>query len=74
MADGTWAVWGMRFRTGGYMFHSVCFEKKGDLLPIPEEVAALGSKASLGCVRLSVEDAMWLYNAVPDGTLVTIAG
>ena len=74
MADGTWAVWGMRFRTGGYMFHSVCFEKKGDLLPIPEEVAALGSKASLGCVRLSVEDAMWLYNTVPDGTLVTIAG
>ena len=74
MADGTWAVWGMRFRTGGYMFHSVCFAKKGDLLPIPEEVAALGSKASLGCVRLSVEDAMWLYNAVPDGTLVTIAG
>ncbi|MBP5252958.1 MAG: L,D-transpeptidase family protein, partial [Lachnospiraceae bacterium] len=54
--------------------HSVCFEKKGDLLPIAEEVAALGSKASLGCVRLSVEDAMWLYNAVPDGTLVTIAG
>ena len=74
MADGTWAVWGMRFRTGGYMFHSVCFTKKGDLLPIPEEVAALGSKASLGCVRLSVEDAMWLYNTVPDGTLVTIAG
>lgn len=74
MADGTWAVWGMRFRTGGYMFHSVCFAKKGDLLPIPEEVAALGSKASLGCVRLSVDDAMWLYNTVPDGTLVTIAG
>ena len=73
MADGTWAVWGMRFRTGGYMFHSVCFTHKGDLLPIPEEVAALGSKASLGCVRLSVEDAMWLYNLVPDGTLVTIA-
>ncbi len=72
MADGTWAVWGMRFRTGGYMFHSVCFAKKGDALPIPEEVAALGSKASLGCVRLSVEDAMWLYNLVPDGTLVTI--
>ena len=72
MADGTWAVWGMRFRTGGYMFHSVCFTHKGDLLPIPEEVAALGSKASLGCVRLSVEDAMWLYNLVPDGTLVTI--
>ena len=74
MADGTWAVWGMRFRTGGYMFHSVCFAKKGDALPIPEEVAALGSKASLGCVRLSVEDSMWLYNTVPDGTLVTIAG
>ena len=72
MADGTWAVWGMRFRTGGYMFHSVCFAKKYDPYPIPEEVAALGSKASLGCVRLSVDDAMWLYNTVPDGTLVTI--
>ncbi len=72
MADGTWAVWGMRFRTGGYMFHSVCFANKGDLTPIPEEVAALGSRASLGCVRLSVDDAMWLYNTVPDGTMVII--
>lgn len=72
MADGTWAIWGMRFRTGGYMFHSVCFARKNDPYPIPEEVAALGSKASLGCVRLSVDDAMWLYNTVPDGTMVTI--
>ena len=72
MVDGTWAIWGMRFRTGGYMFHSVCFARKYDPYPIPEEVAALGSKASLGCVRLSVDDAMWLYNTVPDGTMVTI--
>ena len=72
MIDGTWAVWGMRFRTGGYMFHSVCFSRRGDALPIPEEAAALGSKASLGCVRLSVDDAKWLYNTVPNGTMVTI--
>lgn len=72
MADGTYAIWSMRFRTGGYMFHTVCFKNKGDAQPIPEEVAALGSPASLGCVRLSVPDAMWLYNTVPDGTLVTV--
>lgn len=72
MADGTYAIWSMRFRTGGYMFHTVCFKNKGDAQPIPEEVAALGSPASLGCVRLTVEDAMWLYKTVPDGTMVTI--
>lgn len=72
MADGTYAIWSMRFRTGGYMFHTVCFKNKGDALPIAEEVAALGSPASLGCVRLSVEDCKWLYQTVPDGTLVTI--
>ncbi len=72
MADGTYAIWSMRFRTGGYMFHTVCFKNKGDAQPIPEEVAALGRPASLGCVRLSVEDAMWLYQTVPDGTFVTV--
>ena len=38
-----------------------------------EEGAKLGQPASHGCVRLTVADAQWFYDQVPDGTLVTIA-
>lgn len=58
--------------TGSYLFHSVpTGEAFGDYLP--EEGAKLGQPASHGCVRLTVADAQWFYDQVPDGTLVTIA-
>ena len=57
---------------GSYLFHSVpTGEAFGDYLP--EEGAKLGQPASHGCVRLTVADAQWFYDQVPDGTLVTIA-
>lgn len=57
---------------GSYLFHSVpTGEAFGDYLP--EEGAKLGQPASYGCVRLTVADAQWFYDQVPDGTLVTIA-
>lgn len=72
MVDGTYGKWCMRFKKGGYMFHSVCYAKSGDPEPIQQEVDDLGTSVSRGCVRLSVADAEWLYNATPNGCVVNI--
>lgn len=72
MVDGTYGRWCMRFKQGGYMFHSVCYTKKGAAEPISEEVVALGTSVSRGCVRLNVADAEWLYKNTPNGCLVAI--
>lgn len=54
------------------LFHSVPYytKNKGDLES--EEYNKLGEPASLGCIRLSVEDAKWLVDNCPSGTKVTI--
>ncbi len=72
MVDGTYGKWCMRWKTGGYMFHSVCYARSGAAEPIPQEVADLGTSVSRGCVRLSVTDAEWLYRATPNGCTVKI--
>ncbi|GEM_PF-125212 len=57
---------------GQIMFHSVPYYSmnKGDLET--EEYNKLGEAASLGCIRLAVADAKWIYDNCPSGTLVTI--
>lgn len=57
---------------GPYLFHSVPYftQDKSDLEY--EEYNKLGQAASLGCVRLSVKDAKWIYDNCPVGTTVTI--
>lgn len=72
MEDGTFARYCMRFKKGGFMFHSVCYANRGDEEPIPEEVASIGTSVSLGCIRLHVNDAKWLYNATPNGCQVVV--
>lgn len=72
MVDGTYGRWCMRFKKGGYMFHSVCYASAKDTEPIKAEVDALGTSVSRGCVRLSIADAEWLYNATPNGCLVSV--
>lgn len=72
MVDGTYGKYCMRFRKGGLMFHTVCYSSTKDENPIQEEVDLLGDYASLGCIRLSVSDAEWLFNNMPNGTPVTI--
>ena len=37
-----------------------------------EEAAKLGQKASHGCIRLSLEDSIWFYENVTQGTPVLI--
>ena len=71
MEDGTYARYCMRFKSGGFMLHSVCYAHAGDTSPILEEVTSIGDSVSLGCVRFKVADAKWLYNATSNGCLVT---
>lgn len=56
---------------GNYLFHSVPFDKNRQIEPA--EAQKLGTKASHGCVRLSIGDAKWIYENIPKGTKVVIA-
>ena len=56
--------------TEQYLFHSIPRDKEWNI--IEEEKEKLGKPASHGCIRLSDEDAKWLYDNVPDKTTVII--
>lgn len=58
--------------TGHVLFHSVPYHsmKKDDL--VWEYYNRLGSKDSLGCVRLTVRDAKWIYDNCASGTMIKI--
>ena len=57
--------------TGSILFHSVPYYTmydKGSLEYL--EYNKLGTSASMGCVRLTVENAKWIYDNCPAGTTV----
>ena len=58
--------------TGHVLFHSVPYYSmnKGDL--VTKYYNRLGSKDSMGCVRLTVRDAKWIYDNCPSGTMIKI--
>lgn len=71
MVDNTYGRYAVRFR-GKILFHSVPYiERSPDTLEW-EEYNKLGESASLGCVRLSVKDAKWLYDNCKQGTAVIV--
>lgn len=52
------------------LFHSVpYFKQRADTLEY-EEYDKLGTTASAGCIRLTVQDAKWIYDNIPSGTYV----
>lgn len=55
---------------GSILFHSVPYEQKDKSTLEWWEYDKLGTKASAGCVRLTVEDAKWIYNNCIPGTKV----
>lgn len=58
--------------TGSILFHSVPYTaQRKDTLEY-DEYNKLGTEASLGCIRLRVIDAKWIYDNCPSGTTVTI--
>ena len=56
---------------GDIMFHSVLYSQKGGKVT-QSSVNHLGSRASHGCVRLSVDDAKWIWNNCPSNTRVEV--
>lgn len=71
MVDGSWGQYSCRIYKG-ILFHSVCYRKNDPATLMTEEYNLLGDVASLGCVRLQVEDAKWIYDTCARGTLVTV--
>lgn len=71
MVDNTYGRYAVRFH-GQILFHSVPYiEESPDTLEW-EEFNKLGQNASLGCVRLSVKDAKWIYDNCKQGTTVVV--
>lgn len=56
--------------TGSILFHSVPYEKQDKSTLEWWEYDKLGTTASLGCIRLKVEDAKWIYTNCISGTKV----
>lgn len=57
---------------GDILFHSVIFGSKNENSLHQSSLRNLGNPASHGCVRLSVEDAKWLYENCEKGSLVIV--
>lgn len=56
---------------GNILFHSVPYTVKGDPSSLEYwEYDKLGTRASAGCIRLTVTDAQWIYNNISKGTTV----
>ena len=71
MVDDTYGRYAVRFN-GKILFHSVPYiEPSPDTLEW-EEYNKLGENASLGCVRLTAEDAKWIYENCKPGTTVVV--
>ncbi|WP_446899136.1 L,D-transpeptidase family protein [Clostridium sp. LBM24168] len=52
---------------GNYLFHSVLFDKRGNLVD-----GTLGKSASHGCIRLALENAKYIYDSIPIGSGILI--
>ena len=66
-------VWGQYCTriTGQILFHSVPYLRQNDPSSLEYwEYDRLGTQRSLGCIRLTVADAQWIYNNCPLGTSV----
>lgn len=55
---------------GDYLFHSIPFNQYYEIKR--DEAPKLGKPASHGCIRLSIEDAKWIFSHLPDGASVII--
>ncbi|MGN1050664.1 MAG: L,D-transpeptidase family protein, partial [Acutalibacteraceae bacterium] len=58
--------------TGDILFHSVPYESASPNTLETEEYNNLGKSVSMGCVRLAVADAKWIYKNCKRGTTVEI--
>lgn len=66
-----WAQYSFEIE-GNILFHSVIYSSDDVSTLRQGSVYALGSKASHGCIRLSVKDAKWLFEHCKRGSLVIV--
>ena len=66
-----WAQYAFNI-VGNILFHSVVYSRADEAAVRQTTVEALGQKASHGCVRLTVEDAKWIYENCSAGQVVEI--
>ncbi len=71
MVDGTYGRYAVRFNRG-IMFHSVPYYTRNSGNLEYDQYNLLGTKASLGCVRVCVADAKWIYDFCKKGTRVVV--
>lgn len=71
MVDDTYGRYAVRFNRK-ILFHSVPYIEESPGTLEWEEYNKLGENASLGCVRLAVEDAKWIYDNCKPGTRVIV--
>ncbi len=57
---------------GDILFHSVYYKEESPSSLKAEEYNKLGQSVSMGCVRLTVADAKWIYENCSEGTRVDI--
>ena len=69
MVGNVWAQYYTRI-TGVILFHSVPYTKRNKSSLEYWEYDKLGTKASAGCIRLTVKDSKWIYDNCPAGTKV----
>ncbi len=65
-------VWGHYVTqiNGNILFHSVPYLEKAENTLEYWEYDKLGTRASMGCIRLKISDAKWIYENIPSGTIV----
>ena len=68
---GSWAQYAF-YINGDILFHSVLYNTNSEDSLIRSSVNALGRRASHGCVRLSVEDAKWIWTNCEQHTTVIV--
>lgn len=71
MVNDTYTQWATRI-TQGFLFHSITYAEPDIYKLNTEGYNGLGVSRSLGCVRLTCENAKWVYDNCALGTTVEI--
>lgn len=71
LVENTFGQYCTRFK-GPFLFHSVPYHKPNPATMPNGEYNKLGTTASHGCIRLSVQDAKWIYDHCGWGTPVVV--
>lgn len=72
MVGGSWAQWCTQI-IDSYLFHSVPNDLRNNYTMWAGEYNNLGTTRSLGCIRLTCEDAKWVYDNCAIGTQVYVS-